>query len=119
MITATGRADVEAEAHEITRREMEAWFDWMDRILDVHRANFVFRQAAPNEVDHHKATLRMAIRKGLLINAMISDPDSHEPRLASRLKVRIQQLEDAYSTFNEADFSEQQAQQLLKQVFPE
>ena len=53
--------DVETEAHEITRRQMQVWFEWMDRILDVHRANFVFREATPRELDQHKAALRLAI----------------------------------------------------------
>jgi len=49
--------DIQTEAHEIAKRQMETWFKWMDRILDIHRANFVFREATPRELVQHKTAL--------------------------------------------------------------
>lgn len=117
---ANGRIpDVQAEAREIVREQVRVWFNWMDRMLDLHRANFVFREATAAELEQHKTLLKLAIRTSLLINTLIEDPDFNEPELASRLKVRIQQLKDAYDTFHDSELSEERAAEILKKVFPE
>jgi len=95
------------------------WFDWMDRMLDIHRANFVFREATAAELEQHETGLKVAIRTSLLINTLIEDPEFNEPDLASRLRVRIQQFKDAYDTFHDSELSEEGAAEILKQVFPE
>lgn len=111
--------DLQTEAREITRRQMQEWFDWIDHILDVHRSNFVFRQATAAELEEHKRALRLSIRTCLLINALIGDPEFNERDLASLLKVRIQQLQDAHDTFHDSALSDAEAEKILKQVFPE
>ncbi len=111
--------DIPSQAHEITTRQMQEWFNWMDRILDIHRSNFVFRQPTPKELEEHKTALKLSIRTCLFINALIGDPDFNEPDLVSRLHVRIRQLQDAYDTFHDTTLSEEQAEQILRQVFPE
>jgi len=112
-------ADVEAIAHESVKRQAEQWFDWMDGILDVHRNNFVFREASPAELTEHKIALGSAIEYSRRIKTFIDDPEFNEPDLVSRLQVRIQQLQDAYETFHDATLSDAKAQEILKQVFPE
>jgi hypothetical protein len=54
-----------------------------------------------------------------LFKSLIDDPQFGEPDLLSRLQVRIQQLQDAYDTFHDTTLSDAQAQEILKQVFPE
>jgi hypothetical protein len=39
--------------------------------------------------------------------------------LVSRLQLRIRQLQDAYDTFHDVDLSNEQAEEVLKRVFPE
>lgn len=120
VAVANGRIpDVQAEAHEIVKEQVRVWFDWIDRMLDIHRANFVLREAKAAELEQHKTGLKLAIRMSLLINTLIEDPDFNEPELVSRLKVRIQQLKDAYDTFHDSELSEERAEEILKQVFPE
>lgn len=117
---ANGRIpDVQAEAREIVKEQVRVWFDWMDRMLDIHRANFVFREATAAELEQHKTVLKLAIRTCLLINTLVEDPEFNEPDLAPRLRIRIQQLKDAYDTFHDSEFSEEKAAEILKQVFPE
>jgi hypothetical protein len=111
--------DIQSEAHDITRRQLREWFNWIDRILDIHRSNFVFRQPTENELKEHKAVLKLSIRTCLMINALIADPEFNEPDLVARLQVRIQQLQDAYDTFHDATLSDEQSEKILKQVFPE
>jgi hypothetical protein len=53
-----------------------------------------------------------------LINALIADPDFNQSDLVSRLRVRIQQLEDAYNTFHDPELSDEKAERILQQVFP-
>jgi hypothetical protein len=117
-ISGAGPSDIQSQAHEITRQQMQQWFDWMDRILDIHRANFVFREATPAELQEHKAALKHAIRTCHVINTLIADPDFGEPDLVSRLRVRVQRLEDAYNTFHDPTLSDEQAEKVLKSVFP-
>ena len=117
---ANGRPpDVQAEARGIVTEQVRVWFDWMDRMLDIHRANFVFREATAAELEQHETGLKVAIRTSLLINTLIEDPEFNEPDLASRLRVRIQQFKDAYDTFHDSELSEEGAAEILKQVFPE
>ena len=47
------------------------------------------------------------------------DPEYGDPDLSSRLNVRIQQLEDAYNTFHDSELSDEDAERVLRQVFPE
>jgi hypothetical protein len=111
--------DIQTQAHDITRRQLQEWFVWMDRILDIHRSNFIFRESTPAELEEHKTALKAAIRASHLINALIADPDFNEPELTARLQIRIRQLQDAYDTFHDASLSDEQAGKILKQVFPE
>jgi hypothetical protein len=111
--------DIQSEAHDITKRQLREWFNWMDRILDIHRSNFVFRQPTANELEEHKAALKLSIRTCLMFNAVIADPDFNDPDLVARLQVRIQQLQDAYDTFHDATLSYEQSEKILRQVFPE
>jgi hypothetical protein len=111
--------DIQTQAHEITRRQVMEWFVWMDRILDIHRSNYIFREPTAAELEEHKTMFKAAIRTSNLINALIADPDINEPDLTARLQVRIRQLQDAYDTFHDATLSEAQAGEFLKQVFPE
>jgi hypothetical protein len=91
----------------------------MDRILDIHRSNCIFREPTAEELEEHKTMFKAAIRASYLINALIADPDFNDPDLTARLQVRIRQLQDAYDTFHDASFSDAQAGEFLKQVFPE
>ena len=112
-------AAIRTEPREIIRQQIQTWFEWMDRMLDIHRSNFVFREATGPALEEHKAGLKLAIRFNNLINVLLSDPDFKEPDLVSGLKVRAQQLQDAYDTFHDAGLSDEKAAQILRQVFPE
>ena len=111
--------DIQAQAHDITRRQLQEWFVWMDRILDIHRSNFIFREPTAAELEQHKTMLKECIRTCLLLNALNADPDFNEPDLTARLQVRIRQLQDAYDTFHDATLSDEQAGKILMQVIPE
>ena len=109
---------IEAQARDTIKREMEQWFDWMDGILAVHRSKYVLRVPTPAQLAEHKTALELALEYCRFINTIIDDPGFNEPDLVSRLKVRIQQLQDAYDTFHDPTFSDEQADELLKQIFP-
>jgi hypothetical protein len=111
--------EIQIEPRVIIRRQMHEWFAWMDYILDVHRSNFVFRQPTAAELQQHKTALKTAIRYCLFINTLIADPDSNDRNLIPRLQIRIRQLQDAYDTFHDETFSDEQDEKILKQVFPE
>ena len=111
--------DIQARIHELAVRQIEQWFEWMDRMLEVHRSMFVFREASPAQLQEHKAGVRLAIEYCLFFEGLIADPEFHEPDLVSRLQVRIRQLQDAFDTFHDTEFSDAEAEEVLKRVFPE
>ncbi len=110
---------LQSQAHDITRRQLQEWFDWMDGILDIHRDSFIFREPTTDELAKHRTALKTAIRTSHFILALIADPDFNEPELAARLQIRIRQLQDAYDTFHDPALSDVQAEKILNQVFPE
>jgi hypothetical protein len=91
----------------------------MDRILDVHRSNFVFREPSPQELSEHKLMLKESIRFSLFFHTLAADPDFNEPELAESLQLRIRQLQDAYDTFHDSTLTDAQAEKILKRAFPE
>ena len=111
--------DLQTQAHDTTRRLLQEWLVWVDRILDNHRRNFVFRAPTAMELEEHKTVFKTAIRTSHLMKALSADPDFNEPDLTARLQVGIRQLQDAYDTFHDATLSDAQAGEFLKQVFPE
>lgn len=111
--------DIGTQANELTKQYLHEWFDLIDRLLDVHRSNFVMREATPQEIEKHKSVLKLAIRNCHLINALTADPDFDQPDLVSRLQIRIRQLGYAYSLVDHSKLSEEEVEQLLQRVFPE
>jgi hypothetical protein len=111
--------EIQAQARDSIKRQMEEWFGWMDGIMDVHRSNCVFREPTPVQLAEHKIGLEVALEYCRLINTLIDDPGFNEPDLVSRLQVRMRQLQDAYDTFHDPTLSDAQAEEVLKQVFPE
>jgi hypothetical protein len=91
----------------------------MDRVLAIHRSNFVYREASADELAQHKTALKLAIRFTNVINTLIADPDFNEPDLVARLRIRSQQLQDAYDTFHDPEVSDEKAEQVLREVFRE
>jgi hypothetical protein len=61
----------------------------------------------------------LAIRFTNVINTLIADPDFNEPDLVARLRIRSQQLQDAYDTFHDPEVSDEKAEQVLREVFRE
>lgn len=110
--------DLASQGRETVKHQMELWFSWMDRILDIHRSSFVFRQATSEQLKQHHDALKMAIRFSHVAFMLIADPDFNEPELVRRLQTRIQQLQDAYDTFHDPDVTPEKAAQILNQVFP-
>ncbi len=111
MKVATKVPDLQAEVRETTRLQVLQWFEICDRILDVHRSNFVYREATAADLEAHKLALKLTLRICRSIHLLIADPDFDEPDLVSRLQVRIQQLEDAYNTFHDRTLSDEKAEQ--------
>jgi hypothetical protein len=104
---------------EIIRQQLQQWFDWMDTILDIHRNNYVFREATPLELEKHKILLERAIRYCNWLNLIVAEPGANQPDLTRRLNIRIRQLQDAYDTFHDSELSAEEAERALQQVFPE
>jgi len=110
---------IQAQGHEIPKVQIQQWFNWTDELLNLHRSQFVLREATPGQLEDHKTAFKEAIRYCLAINTIIADPDFNEPDLVARLQARIRHLQDAYDTFHDSALSNGQAEEILKRVFPE
>ena len=109
---------MQAEGREMLRRQALEWFSWMDHILDVHRANFVYREQTPEQLKEHERLFREAIRTTHFFHIVLSDVDFGSDELVSGLSVRIKQLKDAYNTFNDSTLTDETAQKIIAEVFP-
>jgi hypothetical protein len=104
---------------DMIRQTMEQWFSWMDKILDIHRNNFVFREVTPAELEQHKIVIGRAIRYCNGLKFIVAEPGTNQPDLTRRLSIRVRQLQDAYDTFHDSEVSDEEAERALQQVFPE
>src|SRR5579859_4354728 len=112
-------SNIQTETRQMIKRQVSEWFTFIDSVLDYHRSNFVFREAKPDALVVHKAGLKLAIRTCNQIHFVVADPDFNEPEMLSRLKIRIQQLQDAFDTFNDLDLPDDKAERILADIFPE
>lgn len=105
------------------REMMKQWallaMEQADEALDIHRRYHLFRQSSSAKLALHKISLKLVIKECALFHAMFADPDFYDSGLTTRLHVRISQLRDAYDTLYDATLSDDDAQKVLKQVFPE
>jgi len=113
------RPDLQAKAREIFRRQLFEWLGWMDEILDVHRRDFVFHHPSANELASHKKVLEQCIQIGHFTALALSSSINFDRNLMPRLQIRIRQLQDAYDTFHDDTLSNDEAEKILQQVFPE
>lgn len=111
-----GAIDIDAQRRETLQRMVRDWFQWVDLVLDDHRSRFLLREASLAELEQHKVVLREAIQTSRLVNAL---PDITERGLYAELRVRTQQLQDAYDVLYDTEISQQLEEQILKQAFPE
>jgi hypothetical protein len=116
LISHGAEVDIDTKRRETLKLMVRQWFQWIDLVLDDHRSRFLLREASPSELEQHKVVLKEAIQTSRLVNAL---PDINERGLYAELRVRTQQLQDAYDVLYDTELSEEQAGQILKQAFPE
>jgi hypothetical protein len=115
-ISHVAAGDIDTKRRETLKRMVSEWFRWVDLVLDDHRSRFLLREATPAELEQHKVVLKEAIQTSRLVNAL---PDINQRGLYAELRVRTQQLQDAYDVLYDTELSEEQTEQILKQAFPE
>src|SRR5262249_12282731 len=126
VIESTTAPDLRKEVHEaaerVRKRIQESFEDWFlicDHILDVHRSRYLFRQPSARELEDHKTAVSECIETCAAMAAQFTVrlPVDHD--LLARLQARMRQLKDAYDTFHDPQFGDEDADEILKRVFPE
>ena len=97
---------------------VEEWSALCQRFLDWQRREILQREPSPEKLEQHRAGLKWLLRFAKAVYFTASDPDYPDRRLASELKGRIIQLEHSWRMVHEP-MSQAEADQLLKDVFPE
>ncbi len=126
VLESTTHSDLRKEVHEGAERvrkriqeTFEEWFSICDHILDVHRTRYLFRVPNAHELEEHKIAVGESIETCSAMAAQLDTRSPVERELLGRLQIRIRQLKDAYETFHDPHFTDEDADRILKRVFHE
>jgi hypothetical protein len=97
---------------------VEEWSALCQRFLDWQRHEILQREPSPEKREQHRAGLKWLLRFAKAVYFTASDPDYPDRRVANELKGRLLQLEHSWRMVYEP-MPEAEADQLLKEVFPE
>ena len=118
-LTVPGQGKVDGFAIENVAREVvEEWSSMCQRFLDWQRSEILKGRPSRETLEQHSAGLRWLLRFARAIYLTASDPDFPDRRVASELKGRLVQLEHSWRMVHEP-MPEAEAEQVLKEVFPE
>jgi hypothetical protein len=103
---------------QIAQQAVEQWSGLCQRFLDRQRHEILERVPPPESLQEHRAALKLMLRFARALYLTACDPDYPDRHLASELRGRLLQLEHSWRMIHEP-LPEAEADQLLKQVFPE
>ena len=109
-----------AKLEEISCHATESLMKCCDEILDSCRRELVLKSPTDQSYKEHKVAVRALLKYGGMINFFLSDPESGNPSLAAAMKIRLDQLHEAWLSFFADDrMTEKEADEFLAGVFPE
>jgi hypothetical protein len=110
---------MEFSLQQAAREQVQRWSDICQKFLDWQRREILGPYKPPQEkIEQHRDDLKWLLRFGRAIYMTASDPDYPDKKIASELRGRLIQLEHSWRMVHE-QMPEAEAEQLLKEVFPE
>jgi hypothetical protein len=104
---------------QVAREQVQRWSDICQKFLDWQQREILEpRQAPPGKLEQHRDGLKWLLRFGRAIYMTTSDPDYPDKQISSELRGRLIQLEHSWRMVHQ-QMPEAEAEQLLKEVFPE
>lgn len=99
--------------------QVERWSENCQTFLDWQRREILGKQKpSPKAMEVHRAGLKWLIRFGRIIQLTVAEPDYPDRHLLNELEGRLTQLEESWKMVYEP-MSDDEAQKLLRQTFPE
>src|SRR6266567_769369 len=102
----------------VAREAVEEWSARCQRFLDWQRREILKGRPSRENLEKHSAGLKWLLRFARAIYLTAADPDYPDRRVANELKGRVLQLEHSWRMVHEP-MPDAEAEQLLKEVFPE
>ena len=104
---------------QAARDQVQQWSDNCQKLLDWQQREILGPGRASREkVEQHRDDLKCLLRFGRAIYLTATDPEYPDKEISSELRGRLIQLEHSWRMVHE-QMPEAEAEQLLKEVFPE
>lgn len=117
-VTLTREGARDSSLQQIAQQTVEQWSGLCQRFLDRQRHEILERVPSPENLQEHRAALKLMLRFARALYLTACDPDYPDGPLTSELHGRLLQLEHSWRMIHDP-LPEAEADQLLKQVFPE
>lgn len=109
----------EFSLRQAAREQVQRWSDVCQEFLDWQRREILGScQPSQEKIERHRDDLKRLLRFGRAIYTTASDPDYPDKQISSELRGRLIQLEHSWRMVHQ-QMPEAEAEQLLKEVFPE
>jgi hypothetical protein len=99
-------------------RSVRQWCEICDEFKETTRKTMLDRQPSASELEQHRAGMKMLLRITRMMHAEVADPDFPDRSLANEVAIRLRQMEDLWEIIH-APMPDQEADKLLREVFPE
>jgi len=103
---------------QLAQQTVEQWSDLCQRFLDQQRREILAGVPEPEKLQENRAALKLMLRFARALYLTASDPDYPDHHVSGELRGRRLQLEHSWRMIHDP-MPEAEADQLLKQVFPE
>ena len=117
-LTSTREAAEDTSLQQLAQQTVAQWSDLCQQFLDRQRHEILERVPPPEKLQEHRAALKLMLRFARALYLTVCDPDYPDRRIAEELNGRLKQLEHSWRMIHDR-MPEAQADELLRQVFPE
>jgi hypothetical protein len=109
----------EFSMRQAARDQVQGWSDNCQKFLDWQRREILGPRQPPKEkIEQHRDDIKWLLRFGRAIYMTATDPDYPDKQISTELRGRLIQLEHSWRMVHE-QMPEAEAEQLLREVFPE
>ena len=108
----------DSSLQQLAQQSVEQWSKLCQRFLDRQRREIFDCAPSPEKLQEHRTALKLMLRVARALYLTSCDPDYADQHLAGELRGRLLQLDHSWRIVHDP-MPKAEADQLLKQVFPE
>ena len=106
--------NLEQSANDYARR----WTDACGAFLAWERKRFLLGDPSADEKKVHRRSLEALLRGTRILYSLIADPNFRDRSLLKEIRGRLWQLEHSWGLFYDNPMTDQEADKLLEEYFP-